>query len=133
MVCPYCGGKTQVFNSRSQKRTNSTWRRRKCTECSSLFTTEESYELSTVLRVKTDTGKLQPFSTAKLLISVYECCKHLKPPEKDSQALTDTICKDILDLQKPIITPKEIASVAHYALKRLDNAAATQYSAFHLK
>lgn len=131
MVCPYCGGKTQVFNSRSQKRTNSKWRRRKCLECSSLFTTEESYELSTVLRVKTHTGKLQPFSTAKLMISVYECCKHLKHPEKSAQALTETICKDLLDLQKPVIKPKEIASVAHYAIKRLDSAAAVQYSAFH--
>lgn len=131
MVCPYCGAKTQVFNSRTQKRTNSTWRRRKCMNCKSVFTTEENYDLSTVLRVKTDNSKLQPFSKAKLMISVYECCKHLKHPESDAEALTDTIIKDILELQKPIISSKEISSVAHYAIKRLDNSAAVQYAAFH--
>ncbi len=65
------------------------------------------------------------------MISVYKCCKHLKHPEKDAEALTDTICKDLIDLQKPIITTTEIASIAHYAIKRLDSAAATQYAAFH--
>lgn len=132
MVCIYCGGKTQVTNSRLQKRLNHTWRRRECTICHAVFTTEEAPELTTSLSVRPGNGKPQPFSRDKLFASVLRAVGHRKTHVEDAGALTDTIiAKLLLSTTQAAVTPAEIVVIAYETLQHFDTAAAVQYQAYH--
>src|SRR5579872_3157022 len=51
MNCIYCGGRTEVTNSRRQKRNNQVWRRRQCLKCKTVVTTQETIDYSSALWV----------------------------------------------------------------------------------
>src|SRR5690348_1875861 len=93
MVCIYCGNKTDVINSRPQKRHNKVWRRRRCTKCEAVFTTTEAAALAESLRVarKAKPNTLQPFLRDKLFLSIYKSCQHRPDAIQDASALTDTV------------------------------------------
>src|SRR5580765_2597657 len=91
MVCIYCGNKTQIINSRPQKRLNRTWRRRECTHCEAVFTTEEAVDLSSSVVVRHAHSPVQPFSRDKLFASVLQALGHRTKPVEDASALTTTV------------------------------------------
>lgn len=131
MVCIYCGNKTQVTNSRHQKRTNSVWRRRSCLDCLAIVSTTETIDLSTAIIV-IDKNSHKPFSRDKLFISIHDSCKHRKTALKDAIALTDTIISLIIpQIKQASISKNDIKQTAHKVLEKFDNAAAVQYQAFH--
>lgn len=133
MVCIYCGGKTQVTNSRLQTRDNHIWRRRKCASCAGIFTTQEYAALGTSLVVRaTHSLDLQPFSRDKLYISIYEACKHREHAIRDASYLTAVIVAKVLALQVDgAVTRDDIAKTATRALKHFDHTASTVYTAYH--
>lgn len=132
MVCIYCQQKLDVVNTRHKARTNDVWRRRKCPNCHTVFTTTESFDLPTTLRVKRSATHLEPFSRDELLVSIHESCKHRKDASKASGALTDTIIKQILPtVSDATVTRGDIVSTAKKVLARFDKAAASHYSAYH--
>lgn len=132
MVCIHCGAKTQVINSRSQKRNNQVWRRRQCLKCQSVFTTEESTQLAAAWIVKSKQGALQPFSRDKLLISLFNCLKHRKTAINDATGLTDTVIAKLSGAAKDgSLEAKTMQQTVQVALNRFDKAASIQYQAFH--
>lgn len=132
MVCIYCGGKTNVINSRLQKRQNQTWRRRECLACHAIFTTEETIDLYASVRVRSPDGVLRPFSRDKLFSSVVRACGHRREAVDDASALTATIIAMTLkEAHSAVIEAGEIAGAAYLALHRFDKAAAVQYRAYH--
>ena len=132
MVCLYCGGSTQVTNSRLQKNHNQVWRRRTCIACGSIFTTHERPDLESGLRVQMADGGLLPFHREQLLISIYESCKHRLQPASDATALTDTITARLIShAAQGLLERDAVATVAHDVLARFDQAAATIYTAYH--
>ena len=134
MVCLYCGGATQVTNSRSQRRSNTTWRRRSCTVCEATITTQEAPDLATAIVVVDSkrTNAFQPFSRDKLFISIYESCKHRKSAQKDATALTETILGRLYPLiTEGSITRSDIFDTTADILTRFDKAAASHYRAYH--
>lgn len=131
MVCIYCGNKTEVVNSRPQKRANQIWRRRHCFECGNVFTTIESVDLSLSLLVQYP-GSLEPFLRDKLLLSMYDCLRHRKDPVNDATALTATVLHKLLDsVASPKLTRSQIVTTVTSVLKNFDHAAHVQYAAFH--
>jgi len=132
MVCIYCGGKTQVTNSRPQKRLNHIWRRRECLVCHAIFTSVEAAQLSSSLSVKSGKGNIKPFSRDKLFASVLGAVGHRKTRVADAGALTDTIIAKLLgSTTQAAVSPAEIVIIAHETLSRFDKAAAVQYRAYH--
>ena len=133
MVCILCGSKTQVINSRPQKRLNQVWRRRQCLSCQTVFTSEESvnYGASWVIKVKN--SGLQPFSRDKLFLSLYNSCRHRPTALSDASALTDTVVKRLLDVvdQNGGLEDSAIARTVQVALNRFDKAASSHYAAYH--
>jgi len=132
MVCLHCGSETRIINSRSQKRANQVWRRRRCYGCGAVFTTEEKaiYDAEWAVRDKNDT--LEPFSRDKLFLSLYDSCRHRETALADAAGLTDTIIKKIAaQIQGATIDKAAISEVAQVALNRFDAAASVQYRAFH--
>lgn len=131
MVCIYCGGETQVINSRSQKRYNHVWRRRRCAKCGAVFTSVETAELSKSLVIK-NKGNLQPFLRDTLFISIYESLKHRKSALRDATALTETIIGKLEHhIADGVINRDVLVQAAYLSLKRFDKAAAMHYQAYH--
>lgn len=133
MECIYCGSATSVVNSRPQKRSNSIWRRRKCLRCGAIFTSRESIDLSGALALqKQKSGQLQPFSKDKLLISIYESCRHRPNGSDDSAHLTQTIIDRALPLAgSGAIKQDDLIAIAIATLESFDKTAAAVYKAYH--
>ena len=132
MVCIHCGGKTQVINSRHQKRSNQVWRRRHCLICKSTFTTQESTEYTLAWQVKNRSSRLEPFSRDKLFLSIWNSLQHRKTALTDASGLTDTVIKKLLqEVEAATLGSPSIARAVFVALNRFDKVAATHYQAFH--
>src|SRR5580765_7166349 len=126
MVCIYCGGRTNVINSRAQKRSNSVWRRRQCDQCSAVFTSQEHADLSGGLRISLkQPEQLAPFSRETLFIHIYDCCKHRDTAITDASALTQTISNRILAITREgIITRETLIRTTTKTLLPFDKVAA---------
>ncbi len=132
MVCIYCGSDTQVINSRLQKRANSVWRRRRCTGCKAVFTTQESIELGTSLVVQYADNAMAPFSRDKLFVSVLQACDQLPDPFPTAAALTSTSVNKIMkQIQEGQLTPEIIARSTATVLKRFQPLLAVRYASMH--
>lgn len=132
MVCIYCGSPTKVANSRPQKRLLQVWRRRLCTKCGALFTTNEAVELGGSLVVRAGSGKLSPFSRDTLFVSILRAVGHRARPIEDASALTATIIAKLLhSTHEAAVAPADIVRLTAQTLERFDAAAAVQYRAYH--
>ncbi len=132
MVCLYCGHKTSVVNSRSQKKTNQTWRRRKCLSCGAIFTSVELADLRSSILYLDKSGHSKPFERDKLLISIYESLKHRNDAQAAATALTSTILsKAMPGITNASITREQIIGTSLKVLNHFDKAAAVQFAAYH--
>jgi transcriptional regulator NrdR family protein len=133
MVCIYCGGNTHVINSRSQKRLNQVWRRRKCLSCDNITTSHEAVDLASGVRVELDGDLLQPFLRDKLWLSIYESCKHRPEGLSEATALTQTIIALLVNDSEfsTRLQRKVIIKIATVTLQRFDAEAAAIYGAYH--
>jgi len=69
MLCPTCGApNTRVIDSRPAEGGQAIRRRRQCESCSSRFTTYERLEPQLMVRKRS--GRLEPFSAAKLAVGL---------------------------------------------------------------
>lgn len=131
MRCIYCGFETKVTNSRPQKRANQIWRRRQCLNCETIFSSTEAADLSLSVRVNKN-NQLEPFSRDKLLVSVYESCRHRKDALEAATALTSTIISKLLPLiTNATIQRDEIVTITAETLEHFDKPASIHYTAYH--
>jgi transcriptional repressor NrdR len=132
MVCIYCQSPTDVVNSRPQKRQNRVWRRRHCNSCDATFSTIEDAERTTSYMVRSQ-GRLQPFLRDKLLVSVYNSCKHRARAIYDAGALTDTILGRVPEVLSDgaVIESVHLRALVLDVLEKFDKVASTHYQAFH--
>jgi transcriptional regulator NrdR family protein len=108
------------------------WRRRLCTKCGAIFTTNESVDLSTSLAVRAANGPVSPFSRDKLFVSILRAVGHRQTPLDDASALTATIISKLLhSTTDAAIEPTQIRDMALETLRRFDTAASVQYQAYH--
>jgi transcriptional regulator NrdR family protein len=136
MVCIYCGGITNVTNSRLQRKLNRKWRRRKCQTCNQIFTTIESISENTSIMVDKSPAEPQlvPFSRDNLFISLYRSCGHRSTALSDASLITDTIISKLLSkVENSCISQNIIQQYAFITLKRFDPVAATFYKAYYWK
>ena len=134
MVCIYCSGQTEVYNSRDRARNPSVWRRRRCKYCVAQFSTLELPDYATSLVVKGLRGKLYPFSRDKLFLSLYKALEYRHDAVDTATDLTETVIGRLLRTKKApggLLMMKDIASAAYLTLKRFDPPAAHTYKAFH--
>ncbi len=132
MVCIYCSHKTKVINSRSSLKAPSTWRRRQCLGCNSIFTTREEIELAGALGIKKPTGRLEPFLRDKLFLSINDSLSHRKTALSDSAGLTDTIIGQLAGLHRGgVLDISVLANTAQSVLARFDSAASVHYRAHY--
>jgi transcriptional repressor NrdR len=134
MVCTYCGGSTQVVNSRHKKRLNTVWRRRECKQCGSIVTTEEAVNYHSAWLIEHSGGKLESFSREKLLISLYKSLAHRPNATQEASHLVDTIMGQLRSSKaasEAVLPFRNVRDTALLALERFDPLAAAQYLAYH--
>ena len=130
MICPYCKKGSQVTNSRHQKRSNSVWRRRKCTDCGAIWTSLEHPDYRTVWRVRNG-NHLTDFRQETLLISLYKALQHKKMADIDAKYVCDTIVAKLTSKKLTELPTSLIASTSYDILRRYDKVAASLYKAIH--
>lgn len=133
MVCIYCGSPTQVTNSRRQRRSNNIWRRRTCTKCGAVFTTNEAADLTATFMVQDSQGghKSQQLMRDKLFLSIYRSCEHRPTALADAASLTSTVISTVIQGQFGALIPKQrLTTVTYDTLKRFDPTAAVFYRAY---
>lgn len=132
MFCVNCfHPSTNVANSRPSKKQPSVWRRRRCPNCDTLFTTYERPSLADNKLVNYPDGHEEAFNPGKLIISIAKAFAH-RPSEAayNSFWLAQTV-EDTLSSQKETLTPEEISAAAHETIRHFDELAAIQYAAQH--
>ena len=131
MKCIYCQSPTNIVNSR-RKTNNETWRRHRCTNCQSVFTTIEAADLDTSLTVRSKTNNVQPFSRDRLFVSVLRSVGHRPRALGEASDLTRTIIVELLKANAGnALLTDYIISTTKTVLSNFDNAAAVQYAAYH--
>ncbi len=132
MVCVYCGSKTDITNSRPQRRSNTVWRRRHCLQCTRTVTTIEQIDYEKSWTVQTNERALTPFLRDKLFISVYKSLGHRTTAANDAIGLTATIMNNLQrTTTEGFVNSQSITTIAYQTLRRFDTAAATTYKAYH--
>lgn len=132
MVCNLCLSNTGVVNSRLNKKTNQVWRRRKCLNCMSIFTSIESVKLSNYWRIE-KSNKFKEFNRDKLFLSLHKSLGHRKNSVEDATTLTNTIISKIFKLNKNnTLGADELSQIIKLSLKRFDPIAHMHYCATHL-
>lgn len=132
MVCLYCGGKTEVVNSRPQKRINQIWRRRKCSACGAVFTTNERIDYSATIVVKRKPSGLEPFERDTLLVSLATSLGHRPTAVGDAAALATTVTRALLSAaENGVVEVTNITAESYKVLNRFDTLAAAHYRAYH--
>lgn len=130
MVCPFClHKKTSVYNSRKTAKLNATWRRRRCEACGREFTTRESADPESILRVGT-AKRTTSYSRAKLTISILSVCDHRADHGEAAYWLADTIEQKLYRRAADAnntVTKHTIMNEVLEALKRFDTAAYVKY------
>ena len=131
MVCVYCGKDTEVANSRAAKKSPSVWRRRRCENCESIFSTREKPDLSLSIKVQNHSGDFEPFSEDKLFLSIKDSLSHRKSSLSASRQLSDTVVSKLMPKMHGQITRQEIISTTYPIIRRFDRPAATYYKSHH--
>lgn len=131
MVCIYCGGQTKIFNSRLQRRSNTKWRRRRCSKCLAVFTTQESPDLASTLMVSRN-GAYEPFLTDLLYTEVLLALQDRKNCYIESREITSTVISKLLKLpSSPLFKPAQISRETAKVLKRFNRRSYLRYAAEH--
>ena len=100
-------------------------------KCLAIFTTHESIDLSSTLRVGSGSS-LQPFLVDMLFTEVLLALQDRKNCYIDARELTNTVIQKLLKLpEAPLFTPQAISAVTSAVLKRLDKRAWHRYAAEH--
>lgn len=131
MFCTNCFHRhTSVVNSRPHRARPSVWRRRKCMQCGTIFTTIERPSLSKGVKVMSN-GKHVPFNLGRLTVSIAASFDHAPLEGKEhAMALAETV-EVTLSSQLREISVEDIEAVTHQILRRFDEVAALQYAAKH--
>lgn len=132
MFCINCfHANTSVTNSRGHKKQPSVWRRRKCAQCGTIFTTYERPSLADNNPIHLPGGSTEPFNLGKLIISISAAFSHNTHEGAYAALWLAQTVEDELSHQRSTLTPDDITATTHQILKKYDELAAVQYGAKH--
>lgn len=129
MRCPLCGADdTRVVDSRPAEAGSTIRRRRECEQCGHRFTTYERSEATAVVR-KRD-GRVEPFSTTKLLAGVRNAVADRQVPPGALERLVSDI-ESFAQESGPEVTTEEIGRQVLEELRDLDEVAYLRFASVY--
>lgn len=131
MKCPYCGHlDNKVIDSRLNKESTITRRRRSCLSCEQRFTTYERLEVMMPVIVKKD-GRREAWDRHKMIIGLEKACEK-RPVSRDRiDIFVDEIEKRLQDIGRKEISAKELGKWVMEGLSELDEVAYVRFASVY--
>jgi len=131
MKCPYCGHlDNKVIDSRLNKDSTITRRRRSCLSCEQRFTTYERLEVMMPVIVKKD-GRREVWDRHKMIIGLEKACEK-RPVSRDRiDTFVDELEKKLQDMGVKEISAKELGKWVMEGLSELDEVAYVRFASVY--
>ncbi|KKR83799.1 MAG: Transcriptional repressor NrdR [Candidatus Daviesbacteria bacterium GW2011_GWA1_41_61] len=133
MECPFCcKPSTQIVNTRPTYANSAVWRRRRCLNCGTIFTTHEVADLSHLVVIK-KSGKSEMFSHIKLYSGIYRAAVGFKGGSKEKlvDKITREIEKEIVSLKTKKITSEQIGEIVLNKLRVAQSGTFLRFLAYY--
>lgn len=131
MVCPFCTSETKIYNSRGTHGKTQTWRRHRCKQCQTSFTTREKIDWNGSVSVKTVAeASTTPYDRDRLFTSLLRASDGITLPPGTLSSLCDTIEYQLQKqhfFQSDSSSANDIISTATSVLRRFNPNLALQY------
>lgn len=131
MKCPYCGHlDNKVIDSRLNKESTITRRRRSCLECDQRFTTYERLEVMMPVLVKKD-GRREPWNRQKIIVGLEKACEK-RPVSRDTiDQFVDEIEHKLQDLGSKEVPSTVIGEWVMENLSLMDEVAYVRFASVY--
>ncbi|MDO9042343.1 MAG: transcriptional regulator NrdR [Desulfocapsaceae bacterium] len=131
MKCPYCGHlDNKVIDSRLNKESTITRRRRSCLTCNQRFTTYERLEVMMPVLVKKD-GRREAWDRQKMVVGLEKACEKRPVSYDDIDAFVDEIEKRLQDLGLKEVSSQIIGEWVMESLPELDEVAYVRFASVY--
>ena len=131
MKCPYCGYlDNKVIDSRLNKESTITRRRRSCLACNQRFTTYERLEVMMPVLVKKD-GRRESWDRQKMVVGLEKACEKRPVSCDDIDAFVDEIEKKLQDLGVKEVSSQVIGEWVMEGLPDLDEVAYVRFASVY--
>lgn len=131
MKCPYCGHfDNKVTDSRLNKDSTITRRRRSCLSCNQRFTTYERLELMMPMLVKKD-GRRESWDRQKMVIGLEKACEKRPVSVDKIDEFVDNIERKLQDLGAKEVLSKVIGEWVMEDLPLLDEVAYVRFASVY--
>jgi transcriptional repressor NrdR len=131
MKCPYCGYlENKVVDSRLNKESTITRRRRSCLACNQRFTTYERLEVMMPVLVKKD-GRREVWDRQKMIIGLEKACEKRPVSCDDIDAFVDEIEKKLQDLGLKEVSSQVVGEWVMEGLPSLDEVAYVRFASVY--
>lgn len=131
MKCPYCGYlDNKVIDSRLNKESTITRRRRSCLACNQRFTTYERLEVMMPVLVKKD-GRRESWDRQKMVVGLEKACEKRPVSCDDIDAFVDEIEKKLQDLGLKEVSSQVIGEWVMEGLPDLDEVAYVRFASVY--
>lgn len=135
MNCPFCKkGKTEVINSRKGKGDHEVWRRRECSKCGEVFTTDESFSYDSWFVVKRNLTRKR-FVYEKVFVSILNAISAGKGKDQGDDAMlakkiVGEVVEKLFEFKSKYVSTKDIIRVSHERLQKEDSFFALRYAMY---
>lgn len=131
MKCPYCGHfDNKVTDSRLNKDSTITRRRRSCLSCNQRFTTYERLEVMMPMLVKKD-GRRESWDRQKMVIGLEKACEKRPVSVDRIDEFVDNIERKLQDLGAKEVLSKVIGEWVMEDLPSLDEVAYVRFASVY--
>ncbi len=131
MQCPFCqAATTKVLDSKKDAQ-GSVRRRRACQKCGRRFSTVERVVESLPLVIKRG-GRREAFNRDKVAEGIRIACAKRPVAAADIERLVDQVEAQVIALNKPEVSAREIGDMVLEGLRRLDEVAYIRYAIVYL-
>jgi len=131
MKCPYCGHlDNKVIDSRLNKESTITRRRRSCLSCEQRFTTYERLEVMLPMLVKKD-GRREVWDRQKMIVGLEKACEKRPVSCDDIDAFADDIESKLQDYPSKEVPADVIGEWVMAELPKLDEVAYVRFASVY--
>jgi transcriptional repressor NrdR len=131
MKCPYCGHlDNKVIDSRLNKESTITRRRRACLACNHRFTTYERLEVMLPVLVKKD-GRRETWDRQKMVVGLEKACEKRPVSCDDIDVFVDEIEKKLQDSGLKEVSSQVVGEWVMEGLPHLDEVAYVRFASVY--
>ena len=131
MKCPYCGHfENRVVDSRLNKESTITRRRRLCESCARRFTTYERLEVTMPMLIKKD-GRRESWDRLKVVEGLKKACEKRPVSMAQIEEFVDQVERELQDIGEREIPIAVIGGKVMEGLRQIDDVAYIRFASVY--